>query len=214
METTSIELQSSRDGFGVPVINGIYLHSIYNPKKEAETFASNHADAIAQKDHILVLGLGFGYHIDAVANFAARFHKNYKIVVIEPNQQLVDLFKANRTFEDKNIEIISSEDVNGIYADINFARLLIKKPAIIKLDTAFNINKDFFTKFLTYKASSQAKDYKKALSNQASNIWGDFDGSFHDRINEIKSQKVVTRREDFLLLALSEITRKDNEVSQ
>jgi hypothetical protein len=35
------EIKTSRNGLTVPVVNGIHLHSIYNPIKEAEAFATS-----------------------------------------------------------------------------------------------------------------------------------------------------------------------------
>lgn len=214
MEIKNIELQSSRDGYCVPVINGIYLHSIYNPIKEAETFAQNNSNALASKNNILILGLGFGYHIEEVAKLTAQYHQKYKIIVIEPNQDLVNLFKSNRSFSDKNIEIISSNNVEDIYSIVSFAKLLISKPAILKLDTSFNINKEFFTNFLTYKSSTSSADYRNRFSDEAIKLWGDYEGSFHERVKNIKNQRTVQRKEDFLILALSEIARNNKEVSQ
>lgn len=214
MKTKNIELQSSRDGYGIPVIDGIYLHSIYSPTKEAETFAQNNSNSIATKNNILILGLGFGYHVEEVAKLASQYHQEYKIIVIEPNQDLVNLFKANRSFSDKNIEIISSNNVEDIYSIVSFARLLISKPAILKLDTSFNINKVFFTEFLTHKSKTSSSQYRNKLSDESLKLWGEYEGSFHERIKDIKNQRTVQRKEDFLILALSEIARKNKEVSQ
>ena len=37
----SIEVKQSKTNLPVPVINGIHLHSIYNPEREAENFGQN-----------------------------------------------------------------------------------------------------------------------------------------------------------------------------
>ncbi len=60
----------------------IFIHSKYDPKKEAERFVSQYGEAEIDKyQHVFFYGLGFGYHVE---EFAKRFSlKSFSIY--EPN---------------------------------------------------------------------------------------------------------------------------------
>ena len=59
METNGIELQSSRNGLSIPVINGVYLHSMYNPQKEAQAFAEKHEATLKKEKQNYNFGTWF-----------------------------------------------------------------------------------------------------------------------------------------------------------
>ena len=148
----TIELKQSRTGHSVPVVDGVHLHSIYNPEKEAQAFATNYEDSIKKKPYILILGLGFGYHCEEVANLAAKYHENYRIIVIEPNKELVQMHNHAGGFSNPNIEVLHACDVNDLYNSIEFVMFLSRRPAILRHETSFNLSKDFYRRFLTFKA--------------------------------------------------------------
>lgn len=213
METNGIELQSSRNGLSIPVINGVYLHSVYNPQKEAEAFVEKYEQILAKKNRIIVLGLGFGYHIEEVAK-KLNEKGSYKIVVIEPNQALVNVFQQTRPFYDNNIEIYSYTTIEEYYLNEGMAQFLREKPGIIKLDTSFNLNKEFFRDFLTFKAKPEIENYKDHLSQESKSLFGHRGESLFNISREIKKQRVVSSKKDYLILALTEIAKNSNEVSQ
>ncbi|MEI8346869.1 MAG: hypothetical protein WCG27_05350, partial [Pseudomonadota bacterium] len=64
LPVSTFEIKYSKTNHPIPVINGVHLHSVYNPIKEAETFISKQEKILKEKNHILFLGLGFGHHID------------------------------------------------------------------------------------------------------------------------------------------------------
>lgn len=213
METNGIELQSSRNGLSIPVINGVYLHSMYNPQKEAEVFAEKHVATLKKKNKIMILGLGFGYHVEEVAKELNK-RGEYQIIVIEPNKELVDLFQSKRAFLDSSIEIISYETAQQYYLDTRFTQFLSKKPGIIKLDTSFNINRAFFKSFLTYKADARISSYSENMNLETRSLFEGHEGSLFEITREIKSQRFVANKKDFLILALTEMANQTKEVSQ
>ena len=82
---TAIEVVLSKDGFPVPQIESVSLHSKYYPLKEA-TRDLNGFD-INKEQHPVVYGLGFGYHIVEIL----KKNPVKKVLVIEP---LMTLFQA------------------------------------------------------------------------------------------------------------------------
>ena len=91
---------------------GKYLASPYDPVKEAESFLRPYQFYCKNKETIIVLGLGCGYHVlKLMQDFP---HK--KILVFEPDQALVQEFKLihphlnpqiARTLAELNIKTIN-----------------------------------------------------------------------------------------------------------
>lgn len=202
------EIKVSRNGLSVPVVNGIHLHSIYNPVKEAEAFAQGHSEVIKQKNNILILGLGYGYHIEQVAKLANQSHSEYKIFIIEPNTDLAVDFNTNRPFEDKNIIIFSAKEAHKLFEDLEFVNFLKTKPAIIKHDTSFGIEKEFYVEFLKYQAPRELRRYAYMLSETSKAICGSYmesDRPISGIAEDIQTKDGIQSDNDFLILALDEI---------
>src|SRR4051812_17777421 len=61
-----MEWLTSKNGYRVPVINGISLCSMVDPLKEARKWFESYKDILNDFDHIFVLGIGGGFHIDVL----------------------------------------------------------------------------------------------------------------------------------------------------
>lgn len=62
-----------------------YLYSRYNPEREAEKWLETVYDDISDADNILLYGLGFGYHLEAMLH---RYPEK-KLFVYEPNLDIL-----------------------------------------------------------------------------------------------------------------------------
>ena len=87
---SEIVIQIAKDGSPVPLWDGFCLHSLYQPIKEGESFAEKFLEENAGQygKPLLVLGLGFGYHILPLLD------KFQNIYVAESNQELINKAKA------------------------------------------------------------------------------------------------------------------------
>ena len=92
---STISLEVARNGSPVPTINGIYLHSIYDPEKEADAFVETYERQLTQKNHVLILGLGFGYHVEKISRVScAQFIRHLKSLFL--NQTKNSLLKLHK----------------------------------------------------------------------------------------------------------------------
>lgn len=93
------EIIASRRGpETVRLTNGqkeIYLHSKYDPIKEAETFADNIYNG--EIGIFLVLGLALGYHVQALAK---KLHTDQKIIAIENNETIYRLAERKGLYDE------------------------------------------------------------------------------------------------------------------
>jgi len=71
-----------------------YIHSKYNPEKEAEAFADSLE--IHKRTTIICFGFGFGYYAKAIA---ARLGEENRLVIIEPLPQIMYAYMQNEKID-------------------------------------------------------------------------------------------------------------------
>jgi hypothetical protein len=216
--TTTFEIKTSRNGLPVPVVKGIHLHSVYNPAKEAEAFAEKYHDTLKLNNHVLILGLGFGYHIDQIEKLLSESHEHFNILVLEPNTKIAEGFKTYRAFKNSSITVINNNDVEQLFKSSEFISFLRQKPTIIKHDPSFNIEKKFYTSFLKYKAPTHVQAYVEDLSDVLQMYLADFNDlekPISEVVEDIKLNRGIRNRFDFGLLAFDALINqnKESEVS-
>lgn len=212
---TSYEVKTSRTEQKVPVVNGVHLHSIYNPFKEAEALVASQIENLKVKNEVLVMGLGFSYHINSIIEKLSFFHgNNFKIIVIEPNVQVYNDCIANDLLNKKNVLVYSGFSSNELYKDLDFVHFLLKKPTIIAHPASFNLYQNYFKDILTFEAPKSIGSILNFVEATAvKNYLSDFDpnSTFEDVIYNKIPTKAQFEQADFLAMALFEITRKSHE---
>lgn len=209
-----IELKESRNGKTVPVVDGIYLHSIYNPEKEAQAFACNYEQSIKEKSRVLVLGLGFGYHVEEIAKLAEKIHGDYKIFVYEPNKAIIEAFSAAGGFNNPNIEIIHAQNPVEVFDRKEFILFLASKPAIIRHEASFNLNKKFFREFLTFKAPVAMESYQRLLTEEARRFFPTKEGSVEQALESIKATGRLASEKDYAFFLLEAVVNSSKRITQ
>lgn len=150
----NFSLENSKNGEKTIKINNIYLHSKYDPIKEARSFVnSNLLDNIDHTGY-LVLGLGLGYHVKELAEKTEKL-----IFVVESNHNLVnlanDICKIN---ELENVIVLSEEDAPSLFQDHNFVQFLCTKPKTIVHPSSFKSDQNYYQGFLSYKSPNSTQD--------------------------------------------------------
>jgi hypothetical protein len=214
---SSFEIKTSRTEQKVPVVNGIHLHSIYNPNKEAENLINGHMMSFEGKNEVLILGLGFGYHINyAIEKLTELYGSNFKIIVIEPNLQVHQECMNLDLLNKKNVLVYSGFTANELYSDLDLIHFLLRKPAMIAHPASFNLYQAYFKTFLTFEAPTnmeeivnftETKEVKNYLHNFDSNI------TFEDAIYGQVPKKPQFTSMDFLAMAMVEMTKKSQDQS-
>lgn len=75
----------SKNGHRVPVLDGISLCSMMDPIKEAQKWFDSYKDILNDFEHIFVLGIGGGYHVEILLKEVP----SALITVIEKNSELI-----------------------------------------------------------------------------------------------------------------------------
>lgn len=213
---SNYEVKKSRTESYVPVVNGVHLHSIYNPEKEAQSLIDAHIHALKEKNEVIILGLGFGYHVNyAIAKMQEIHGNNFRIIVIEPNHEVYKDCLEKDLLNKKNILVYSGFTAKELYCDIDLIHFLLRKPAIIAHAASFNLYQLYFKDFLTFTAPTfgeglisfvQSIEIKKYLEQQS------MDKTLEEILEEDIANKKNFSSMDFLAMALHEMTKGSKEI--
>ncbi len=206
----SFQIKYAKTGQAVPVINDVHLHSIYYPIREADAFINKNLSFVGDKKHVLVLGLGYGYHINSLSKYLFNKHgDNYEICVVEPLLQLVADVSALSLVNQDKIKIFSERSIVDLFDNVDLVNFLIKRPAVLAYPASFNLCSKYFKAFLEYRASSESSEIHKRLCDESLKVFftqtidsANGDKTYSERINE----KINLSKIDFLFLALDKIT--------
>jgi hypothetical protein len=210
-------IKDSKSGKPIPVVNDVHLHSAYNPEKEAQAFVEKHIDDLKKSNKVLVLGLGFGYHLSQILYHLRReFDSNFTIWVVEPNISVYldwrEIFTAE---QDTNLNIVAGVEVEELYKEKDFQTFLLDKPKLIAHPASFNLYQEYFKSFLTFSTSDFSEDLADYIHDSVFKNYAvdKFEGqTFEQTINTIQRKEKLTR-EDFIFLMVDEF-KKQGEVHE
>ncbi len=203
-EKSTIEFKIAKSGHLVPVVDQIFLHSIYDPIKEAEVFVESHVTEIENNPCVLILGLGFAYHALQTMEKLKEIHGvKAQLMVIEANQHLVERFISYA--QDKNVKIgfhIFTGEAETIYSSDRFLDFLLKRPQVLVHRTSFQKDKAYYEKILKYSAAQNMDSYWSTLRpglkdflNEISHLPNTFEDA-----GKLSSNKEILSREDYFIL--------------
>ena len=163
----SYEVKTSKNNLKIPVVNDVHLHSMYDPAKEAKNIIGKHVESLEAKNNVLVFGLGYAYHVYELCRTLEKFHgNNYKVVVIEPNEETYrDCIKYN-LFPNKNIEVYSGINLDSIFSEEKLIRFLTDKPCIITHTASFELYRKYFEAFMKYEAPRNISAITKHIKSR------------------------------------------------
>lgn len=182
----SIFIEESKSGLKTAKIKDNetykYVHSKYDPKKEAETLIKKYEVELEKSGTVIFFGTGLGYHIE----FILRSFPDIKAYIYEPNKELLYFFLKERSFSEtqlkrfKNISATRESFLNDIREIITLNR---EGLAIVDLPVYKSIYPDEYEFFI--------QTIKTKVKERRSSILTEY--SFQKRwiINSMKNFKYV-----------------------
>lgn len=144
-----MELEKSKSGLLTLKYNGKYLHSKYDPVREAEQFSKGNIELI-QKDIVVLYGIGLGYHVIEIVK---SMKEDAVLYIFEWNKELIKCCEEvnSEIFKYKNVKIINSNNkffYNEFSDCIKKAgNMLIHKPSLETIqglnESLYNLINDF-----------------------------------------------------------------------
>lgn len=204
-------VKTSKSEQPIPVINGVHLHSIYNPEREASGFVTSQIENLKSSNHILIFGLGFGYHISQIEEKMKALHpKDYTIFVVEPNVDIVKKWhELKPTSFSEKVHVVSHETIKDFYKDYSLVDFMSSRPAVIPHPASFQLNMAFFKDFMSYCYPKtidesayfiESESFRNYLTSENRNETTE---EFFERVKG----KSFLQSYDFLSLALAELVQ-------
>lgn len=143
-----IKIIRSRTGPPVPVVDGIHVHSRYDPVKEADNLVSRNKGFYKDGDNFIIIGWGFAYHIIRLID---KFNP-HKIYIFEADPGIffksLEYIKVSRIMG-RDCEILLGSSFDTIN-DLGEMKTLIKSciPSIFKNIGSYNLHKGYYDKLI------------------------------------------------------------------
>ena len=206
------EIKESKTGLKIPVINDVYLHSIYDPYKESELLFNQHIDSLEKRSNVLFLGLGYGYHIQGIIDYYRKNGRDFHIAVIDPNDKVVkDCIKFSQV-DISNIDIYCEQSVDDIFRIEKLIDFLLERPVIIPHATSFNLYRNYFTEFLTYRCKNDLSSYIKDIdckkAREYFNYYKKKDTSLMKVFEDIRAKGEIDDDFEFVIAAFGHMVRE------
>lgn len=149
------EIKVTKNGSKIPVVNDVHLHSIYDPQRESKQLVERQSSHWGDKRDVLIFGLGFGYHVQAVVEHLEQKPGAYNIIVIEPNTKVASDCAELGLIDPNKVYLCSGYGPQDIYTNRDLIDFLLRKPAMFSHPPSFNLYNDYFKKILSYHAPSK-----------------------------------------------------------
>ena len=167
----------------------IYIHSKYNPNEEASKLVDDFFESEGNVNHIIVYGVGLGYHILELANK----YPNAVITLIEPSIEILHAFLCEFNINKLLLEDIYLENENYVSALID--KIIINNKnydnKIFTLNSYKNIFQDNYCVFLN--------KFNDAIKSKRSQLGVNFNFQKRWIINSIKNFSTTLNTKNILL---------------
>ena len=202
----SIKYIESKSGHANITINEIYIHSNLDPLKEAQEIIER---VEKTNTRFLILGLGAGHLVNELLE--SLEDNPSEIRVIEPYKSIINEYKKNYPEQSKKVIFHNNDNLEKLYHSRPFIDFIINKPTIIKLETVYEIKKDYFKKLLTYRSSQITKSFKPFIDESYANLIKieHEDLSLKDYFSYVQESEPHITSKHLEILAFNEIISKE-----
>jgi hypothetical protein len=200
--STFLVIREARSGLPIAVVNDVNLHSIYDPVKEATNFIKGQENL---KENVLVLGLGLGYHINALKDHLLSKFKYPRIMVLDPNLDVTTKALELNNWGD-DIEIICESNVSKLYDNREFVLFLNKHPTVLPHPASFNLYSDYFKRILSFRANDTFSEIRGGIMSNDLLHQLPQKGNLKDHLNYLKNDKKLDNF-DYLMLAFKNMSK-------
>ncbi len=135
-QSSDIMISESKSGPLTLRVRNIYIHSLYDPVKEAVEWVKSYEQNMCRADNIVVFGFGLGHHLIELCK-----RTNKKIIVFEPN---LSLLKAVMHVVDLNA-VLSRMKIITDYS----SPYLKGETVVMTLKPSINLNQEYFDQVLS-----------------------------------------------------------------
>ena len=135
-QSADIKISASKSGPPTLRVKNIYIHSLYDPVKEAADWVKSYEQNMSRVDNIVVFGFGLGYHL---IELCSRTDKD--VTVFEPDLDILHAALHKTDFEQalSKMKIITDDSVPSFEGDT----------AILTLQPALTLDPEYYNQVLS-----------------------------------------------------------------
>lgn len=194
--------------------NGKFLCSRVDPHKEAEQWIHQVTKEVGQVKNLIVLGLGCGFHIEALR----RHRPNANILVIERFKEVVDFYKNQYQESFKSISVICVESLTDILNSAHMQLAVKEWYTVLPHQPSYFMDRQFYSAVKSALNGRSLQSlrfileqrplYKKIISVES--IFSQNDGEplgLKTLAESVKADLVGSSREAMLISTLRELIK-------
>ncbi|MGZ3769185.1 MAG: hypothetical protein ACXVCP_11470 [Bdellovibrio sp.] len=141
---SKISFSENHESLLIAFEEGKPLASSGNPQAEALKWA--YSLGSMPTDHVIVVGLGSGFHIEALADLDPHL----KITVVESRESLVPVFKAQFSDIAERVNIVVVNDENGLFHSDFYREQINDRAYVLSFQQCWGLQARFFSKVFAH----------------------------------------------------------------
>jgi hypothetical protein len=165
MLNSSIEALVAKSGDFTLRVNGRFLASSFDPRKEAQKWAAS-LTPLLKEDVVVILGLGCGYHIQALKDMKPHL----KMYVVESQPQLAKLTLAhftNLTDDSQQIKMIVEQTVHNAFEQLVALSALTHPFSIVSHLPSIALDPSFYEAVKSFLIAREPESFQRQLQFRA-----------------------------------------------
>jgi hypothetical protein len=202
----------SKNGLRVPKVNGICLCSMIDPVREAKKWFDSYRDIVQDFDHIFVMGIGGGFHIDLLIDEVP----NALITVIEKESDTILGLREKISSWGDRVAIVSNpteetiknyESFHGVFEQASYC--------VLVHPMSYNANSCYYKELEDFilGRSSAGLNYINSVKAQKNEYFDKLQSrlnlngteSIKEIVGKIEKSNLNLSEEDLIWLSLGEI---------
>lgn len=154
-----IETVDSSSGHPVVRWQGLSLASLKYPEREAEKWVNQIDSAVLNQQHLIVLGLGCGYHIRELI----KKYPNKNIYVIEVCSELIEFCEKNFSFETAQVRILNINSADELVTSARVQKAMSAPYAVIEHRPSIQTNRPLYKELRSILIGRDAAVFREHL---------------------------------------------------
>jgi hypothetical protein len=135
-----LEILHSESGEPVARWQGLMLASLRQPVNEAQKWVAHNEALIQACEHLIVLGLGCGYHVFELQ----KQYPSKKIFVIEVSEELVQFCEQHFSLQIAEVEVIQIDSLHKLIGSARIQKALSQPYSIIEHKASVQPHRGFY----------------------------------------------------------------------
>lgn len=133
---------------------GHALASLRDPRGEGLKWA--YSLGVIPSEHVVVAGLGAGFHIAALADVDAQL----KITVVESRESLIPVFRSQFPELAERVEVVVVQNVSDLFKTDLYQEIIHNRPYVLSFKECWGAQSSFFAELFAHMTGRSVESVK------------------------------------------------------